>query len=105
MTSPSPDLFGYSPRQSDLFANEPVRNNGIGVADPAQVRKRALTILAEARSAASKSPWDERTTGLYQIIFPQMVNWLPIEEAAQLKLDFSSELARLNIKAVERKSL
>jgi hypothetical protein len=32
---------------------------------------------------------------LYRTIFPQMTNWLPQEEAAQLCFEFETELARL----------
>jgi hypothetical protein len=99
MTDQTPDLFGFASAQSDLFASEPPRNNGIGVADPDQVRARLLAMLVEARSAQSASPWNERTTRLYQTIFPQMTNWLPAPEAEQLKLEFSAELRRLNIAA------
>jgi len=94
MNSQTPDLFG--PDQGDLFANEAPRNNGIGVADPDQVRARMLKILAEARAAESRPPWNERTTRMYQVIFPQMANWLPEDEAHQLRFEFESELQRLS---------
>jgi hypothetical protein len=32
---------------------------------------------------------------LYRTIFPQMTNWLPAEEGAQLRFAFETELARL----------
>jgi hypothetical protein len=32
---------------------------------------------------------------LYRTIFPQMTNWLPEEEGAQLRFEFETELARL----------
>jgi hypothetical protein len=72
-----PDLFGFRSRQGDLFANEPPRNIGVGVADPDDIRARLHKILAEARAAESFPPWNERTTRLYQAIFPQMANWCP----------------------------
>jgi hypothetical protein len=31
----------------------------------------------------------------YRTIFPQMTNWLPEEEGAQLRFEFEAELARL----------
>jgi hypothetical protein len=34
---------------------------------------------------------------LYRTIFPQMTNWLPDEEAAQLRFEFETELARLGV--------
>lgn len=39
--------------------------------------------------------WDASRLSLYRTIFPQMTNWLPEDEAAQLRFDFEAELARL----------
>jgi hypothetical protein len=63
-------------------------------ADPDSVRAELYRILAEAR-AAQKLPWEPRRVALYRTIFPQMTNWLPQEEAAQLCFEFAAELARL----------
>jgi hypothetical protein len=40
-------------------------------------------------------PWDAKRVLLYRTIFPQMTNWLPEEEAAQLRFEFEIELVRL----------
>jgi hypothetical protein len=85
------DLFGEP--QSDQFdedAPTPVYR-----ADPDEVRAELYRILAEAR-AAKTLPWEPKQASLYKTIFPQMTNWLPEDEAAQLRFDFESELARLN---------
>ena len=63
--------------------------------DPEDVRRELLRILGEAR-AASQLPWDRRRENLYRTIFPQMTAWLPEEEAAQLRFEFETELARLD---------
>ncbi len=84
------DLF--APKQPELFdedAPAPVYR-----ADPDEVRADVLRILAEAR-AARTMPWDYEKTRLYRTIVPQMVRWLPEEEARQLRLDFETELKRL----------
>jgi hypothetical protein len=89
-----------SPRQGDLFGNEQVDESGSGFetpeyhADPAKVRDELHRILAEAR-AAQTMPWDVKRLSLYRTIFPQMTNWLPEDEGAQLRFDFETELARL----------
>jgi hypothetical protein len=86
------DLFTPD-NQSDLFdedAPTPVYR-----ADPDEVRAELYKILAEAR-AAKTLPWEPKQVSLYKTIFPQMTNWLPEDEAAQLRFDFESELARLN---------
>jgi len=85
-----PDLFGDD--QPELFDEDaPPR---VYRADPDRVRARLGKILAEAR-AAQKLPWEPATVSLYRTIFPQMTNWLPDEEAAQLRFEFEAELARL----------
>jgi hypothetical protein len=95
MTEETSDLFGHKPPQGDLFAGDPRPNNGVGVANPDDVRRHLHKLLAEARAARSKPPWSERDTRMYQIIFPQMANWLPDSEAEQLRLEFQAELERL----------
>jgi hypothetical protein len=93
----TPDLFGHRTAQGDLFANEPPRDNGVGVADPDKVRRHLYKLLAEARAAQSEPPWNKRDTQMYQIVFPQMANWLPHAEAEQLRLEFRTELERLSL--------
>jgi hypothetical protein len=63
-------------------------------ADPDEVRADLHRILDEAR-AAKTIPWDASKLSLYRTIFPQMTNWLPEEEAAQLRFQFMEELKRL----------
>ena len=84
------DLFGHD-EQDDLLGDQltPVYH-----ADPDQVRADLHKILAEAR-AARKMPWEPTRVSLYRTIFPQMTNWLPEEEGAQLRFEFETELTRL----------
>jgi hypothetical protein len=77
--------------QADLFGAEAVP---VYHPDPEKVRSRLHKILAEAR-AAQKLPWEPTTVSLYRTIFPQMTNWLPEDEGAQLRFEFESELVRL----------
>ena len=77
--------------QTDLFGADPIPAYR---PDPEKVRSRLHKILAEAR-AAQKLPWEPTTVSLYRTIFPQMTNWLPEEEGAQLRFQFEEELARL----------
>lgn len=86
-----PDLFGAEP-QTELFDEDaaPIQYRP----DPDMVRARLHKILAEAR-AAQKLPWEPARVSLYRTIFPQMTNWLPEEEAAQLCFEFEAELVRL----------
>ena len=84
------DLFGSD--EPELFdENAPtVYYHG----DPGRVRARLHRLIAEAR-AADTLPWDNDSVRLYRKIVPQMVRWLPDEEAAQLKFEFEAEMERL----------
>jgi hypothetical protein len=87
------------PRQRDLFLDDEAhldddRPTPVHRADPDEVRRDLHKILAAAR-AAQTMPWSAEDVGLYRVIFPQMTNWLPKDEAAQLRFEFEPELARL----------
>ena len=64
-------------------------------ADPDEVRAELLRVLAEVRAAQS-FPWDARRTLYWRTVFPQMTNWLPDVEAAQLRFEFETEIRRLD---------
>ena len=84
------DLFGHDqPEPSDEDHETPVYR-----ADPDEIRAELRQILAEAR-AAKTMPWDASKLSLYRTIFPQMTNWLPEDEGAQLRFAFAAELERL----------
>jgi hypothetical protein len=85
-----PDFF-LSDVQPELLEDRPEH---VYTADPNEVRRDLLRLLGEAR-AAKIMPWEPRKVRLYQTIFPQMTNWLPEEEAAQLRFEFAQEMQRL----------
>jgi hypothetical protein len=86
--------------QADLFGSDETgdvaddHQTPVFHADPEEVRAELLEILAVAR-AAERLPWDASKVALYRTIFPQMTNWLPEDEGAQLRFQFEEELARL----------
>ncbi len=85
-----PDLF-QADSQPELLEDQPAQAYR---PDPDAVRTRLAAMLAEAR-AAQALPWEQAKLSLYRTIFPQMSLWLPEEEAAQLRLQFETELERL----------
>ena len=91
MSSRQPDLF-QDDVEADLFGED--SPTPVYRADPDTVRQELYKLLAEARAAQSM-PWDAKRATLYRTIFPQMTNWLPAEEGAQLRFEFETELARL----------
>jgi hypothetical protein len=58
------------------------------------VRAELLGVLAKVRAAQSL-PWDARRAQYWRVVFPQMTNWLPDDEAAQLRFAFDTEIRRL----------
>ena len=92
------DLFGHGPAQGSLFGDgdnrlqAPVRRY---LPDPEKVRQRLRGLLEKARSA-EEMPWSERDARMWQTVFPNMANWLPGDEAAQLRFEFAREMERLN---------
>lgn len=75
------DLFGPPPRQS--YAPKPEK-----------VRQMLHSMLDELRGA-EEWPWSEKDLGFNKVVFPQMTNWLPAEEAARLRIEFEREIKRL----------
>jgi hypothetical protein len=90
-SSRQPDLFQHD-EQSGLFGEDTPTPEYRPDRD--SVRAELHKILAEAR-AAQKLPWEPKTVLLYRTIFPQMTNWLPDEEGAQLRFEFETEIKRL----------
>jgi len=64
------------------------------VPDPENVRRRLHALLSMARGATTM-PWPERDARMWQTVFPQMANWLPEDEAEQLRFEFAQEIERL----------
>ncbi len=93
------DLFGKSngPAQESLFGVGEDRLQAPAQSfapHPETIRQRLRVLLGVAR-AAPAMPWPERDARMWQTVFPQMANWLPDEEANQLRLDFAREMERL----------
>ena len=58
------------------------------------MRAKLHVILGKAR-AAPEVPWPRNDVEYYQLVFPQMCNWLPGDEARQLRAEFAAEAERL----------
>jgi hypothetical protein len=89
--SDEPDLFG--PSQFGLGL-EDTRPDPTKI-DPEEVRQELRALLEVAKAARDAAPWDRRTQKYHRVVFPQMANWLPPEEAAQLCFEFAAELDRI----------
>lgn len=79
--------------QFEMFS-EPPRQETV---DPQEVREELVALLATAQAARDAAPWDRRTHRYYKTVFPQMANWLPEEEANQLRFAFARELERIEL--------
>jgi hypothetical protein len=85
--APQPDMF--ADHRPDQVSHK---------ASPDRVRLKLQRILAEAR-AAETMPWDETRLRYLRTVVPQMVNWLPEDEAAQLRFELEEEVKRLELAA------
>lgn len=94
------DLFGHG--QQSLFGDAegriPHPKQQSHEPDPERVRRKLYDLLETAKKA-DRMPWDARKTSMWQIVFPQMANWLPEEEADQLRFEFAQEIERLKLAA------
>lgn len=96
---PQIDLFSLSeePAQHSLFGDGDDRLKAPAqrlTPDPDDVRRRMLALIAKVRTA-DRMPWPAREARMWQTVFPNMANWLPVDEAAQLRLEFAREMERL----------
>ncbi len=83
-----PDLFNT---QADMFGAPPPQSYAPTVE---QARSEILKVLDQARSA-TVMPWPREKVRYWKTVFPQMTNWLPAEEAAQLRFEFEEQIRRL----------
>lgn len=94
------DLFGNG--QQSLFGDAPGRiphpPPPSMLPDPEDIRRRLNAVLDIARKA-DRMPWPEKRARVWQIIFPNMANWLPEDEANQLRFEFAAEMERLKLAA------
>lgn len=97
MSDLSEPLSPAVPDQLSLFGvgedrmQPPVRGF---VADTELIRRRLHALLEKARTA-SVMPWTQRDARMWQTVFPQMADWLPDDEASQLRFAFMREIERL----------
>ncbi len=98
MTDETTDLISNGHGQHSLFGeggdripNPPPPSH---LPDLEDIRRRLQSLLAKAREA-ERMPWDERKARMWQIVFPQMANWLPDDERDQMRFEFAQEMERL----------
>ena len=100
MSQTQTDLFGHTPPQGEMFATKDMRKAWQPpVIDPEDVRRRLHAMLDKARASEGELPWSLETTRRNRTIFPQMANWLPHEEAEELRAAFRVELERFDLTA------
>ena len=91
--SSQPDLFGT---QADLLGPPPKQSYTPSLAT---VRAEVNKVLEKAR-IAREMPWTAKEVAFWKTVFPQMTNWLPAEEAEQLRSAFMEEICRLEAASV-----
>jgi hypothetical protein len=92
------DFFARSLAQGSLFGPGEDRIQApqqSTAPNPDAIRVRLKALLEKARSA-ERMPWSERDARMWQTVFPNMANWLPEDEANQLRFEFAQEIERLS---------
>lgn len=89
-----PDMFGHTPQQSEMFADEQTPCEPPRKLTADDIRQEMLALLAKARAAESM-PWTPRELRTHTVLFPEMARWLPQEEGGQLLMEFMIEIERL----------
>jgi hypothetical protein len=84
-------------RQLCLFPDPEPGETPTYYADPDDVRGTLMEWLGDLQSAEAM-PWDKDKFLMRKCVFPQMTNWLPADEAADLNLRFAAEVDRLSPK-------
>lgn len=98
------DLFGETPSRGQLsmFGDSenliPHPDQPSTIPDPAKVREKLHALLEKVRNAETM-PWPDKKARVWQIVFPNMANWLPEDEANQLRFEFAQEMERLRLAA------
>jgi hypothetical protein len=77
--------------QLDMFG-EAERPEVSAAADPERVRRKLDAMLAEARSAGGAGLPSSRRR-LMETVVPQMIRWLPDDEAERIRAAFGDALA------------
>jgi len=91
--SSQPDFFAA---QADLLGPPPKQSYTPSLA---KVRAELNAVLEKAR-LAKEMPWTAKEVAFWKTVFPQMTNWLPSEEAGQLRSAFMEEISRLEASSV-----
>ena len=89
-----PDMFGHTPQQSEMFADEDANHEPPKKLTADDIRQEMLALLAKAR-ASETMPWTQRELRTHTVLFPEMARWLPDEEGEQLLMEFMTEIERL----------
>ncbi|WP_168454443.1 hypothetical protein [Sphingopyxis microcysteis] len=88
------DLFPGAPRQMGFDLGDAPKPRSYEP-DREEVRRELHDVLATAKGATDRCPWDRRTFQYHKTVFPQMANWLPEDERDQLRFEFAEEVERL----------
>jgi len=78
--------------QMDLFPQASKVESSIPSVD--EVRARFEVLLGALRAARENPPFTPRQLAYWEVVAPQMANWLPPEEREAVCLEFSEHLSR-----------
>jgi hypothetical protein len=99
MDQARPYLFGHTqPVQGEMFAASEMRKSWQPKPiDPKYVRGLLHRMLEQITAATDELPWPIKKARYNRTVFPQMANWLPHEEAEDLRAKFRAQLERFGM--------
>ncbi len=80
--------------QMDLFPQAQKSESPVPSADA--VRARFEAMLKSLRAATGEAPLTPRELAYWEVVTPQMANWLPPEEREAVCAEFSRHMSRLS---------
>jgi hypothetical protein len=80
--------------QMDLFPQPSPVISSIPSVDA--VRARLAAMLARLRAATLNPPFTARELAYWEVVTPQMANWLPQDERDEICAEFSEHISRLS---------
>jgi hypothetical protein len=79
--------------QMDLFPEASKAESPVPSVE--SVRARLEAVLSALRAASADSPLTPRELAYWEVVTPQMANWLPAEEREAICAEFFDHLSRL----------
>lgn len=90
-----PPFYARALQQFSLFGEGEGRMPAPAPSDHAARAREKLNALLTLARRSQTMPWASRDALMWETVFPKMANWLPQDEADELRAAFAQEIERL----------